>query len=360
MDENDYETRMRDWRLPPALQPHLQAQAQAQAQSGGEGGSTAWLDRPARGGDVRGCYRYIFGREPEDEEVVARHLANAPSIGTLRRRFLASEEFRAQIGGFAPAEGGGVPVADMAATEEQLERLALWQMRCWTALGQEVPHYSVLPEARFLPEAFEASRADFYATGAAEAAQVVAALGRHGLGAELLPRLCEFGCGVGRVSLHLAGIFPELTCIDISPPHLAAAREQAAAWGMSHIAWLRAKPGQPMPAEGYDLWLSQRTLVWNPPPLIRAVLRQAFAGLAPGGVALFELPVWRGGYRFDLDDYLGRPAPAQPAAHLLPVVDLLALLAECGMQLLEVRDPPALADRADPCRAPLFLARKAG
>lgn len=356
MDENTHETRMRGWRLPPALQPQPQGQAQPEQ----PGASAAWLDRPARGGDVRGCYRYIFGREPENEEVVARHLVNSPTIGALRRRFMASDEFRAQLGGAEPSPSDAVPVAEIAASAEQLDKLLLWQLRCWSQLGQQAPHYSVLPDARFLPESFEANRAAFYATGAADAALVVEALARHGLGPERLARLCEFGCGVGRVSLHLAGSFPDLTCIDISAPHLAAAREQAAAWGMTHIAWQRAKPGQPMPAGGYDLWLSQRTLQWNPPPLILAVLRQAFAGLAPGGVAMFELPVWRGGYRFELAEYLGRPAPAQPAGHLLPMAALFGLLAESGMQLLEVSDMPPMAGHPDPCRAPLFLLRKAG
>lgn len=356
MDENAEETRMRGWRLPPPMRPDPAA-GQEEVPAG------AWLERPARGADVRGCYRYLLGREPENEEVVSRHLEGSPSIATLRRRFMASGEFRAQVGeplAAGAADSAAAPSAEVAVTEEELDKLLLWQARTWTRLGEEAPHYSVLPEDRFVPELFEASRREFYATGAADAALVIEALGRHGLGPEQLPVLCEFGCGVGRVSLHLAGLFPELTCIDISAPHLAAARAEAARLGMTHITWNRAKRGQPMPAEDYDVWLSQGTLQWNPPPLIHAVLRQAFAGLAAGGVALFELPVWRGGYRFGLAEYLDHPAPARPAAHLLPPVELFALLAESGMRLLEVREAPPRPGQPAGCQAPLFVARKAG
>ena len=44
--------------------------------------------------DVRAAYRLILGREPEDEEVVARHARQAASLADLMRAFLGSPEFR--------------------------------------------------------------------------------------------------------------------------------------------------------------------------------------------------------------------------------------------------------------------------
>jgi len=42
----------------------------------------------------------------------------------------------------------------------------------------------------------------------------------------------------------------------------------------------------------------------NPPPLIAMILARLLAGLAPGGVAYFQVPVWLPGYRFRVADLL--------------------------------------------------------
>ncbi len=46
--------------------------------------------------DVRNCYRYILGREPENEEVVIEALTHHKNFHVLRESFLASPEFRDQ------------------------------------------------------------------------------------------------------------------------------------------------------------------------------------------------------------------------------------------------------------------------
>ena len=46
--------------------------------------------------DVQGAYRFILGREPESDEVVARHQLQADNFDALRFAFLSSEEYRSQ------------------------------------------------------------------------------------------------------------------------------------------------------------------------------------------------------------------------------------------------------------------------
>jgi hypothetical protein len=117
----------------------------------------------------------------------------------------------------------------------------------------------------------------------------------------------------------------------------------------------------PGPEEGYDLWYSRRALQWNPPPVIRQVLAAAFAGLAPRGVAVFQVPVWCAGYRFSAAEYLeGRP-PAEPDLHLIPQAEVFALAAEAGMRVLGAWDDSHLpVPRPGPWRSTLFVMRKAG
>ncbi|MGG5808349.1 class I SAM-dependent methyltransferase [Falsiroseomonas sp. CW058] len=316
-----------------------------------------WLDRPAGAEEVRACYRFILGRDPEDDSMLAHHLAEPVTVGALRERFLASEEFR----GSPALDSGPPPEADLVAGPEELERLMLWQMRVWAALGEDAPQWSVMPEDDFRPDRFPANRRRFQASGAADAAALVATLARHGIAPEAVPRLLEHGCGTGRVTPWLAQHFPEITGMDVSSHHLALARQETQGRGLVHLRWLRARPGEPMPAEGYDLWYSRRTLQWNPPPLIRRILELAFAGLAPGGVAVFQVPTWYPGYRFSTASHLAGRQPAAPELHLIPQGEVFALAAAAGLRVLEVREDSHLPVPAPSAlKSQLFVLRKPG
>jgi SAM-dependent methyltransferase len=318
-----------------------------------------WADRRPGTEDVRACYRILLGREAEDEGVLARHAAAVATNAELRARIMASEEFRQALAGPVTGFDGPGPEPDLAATEEELDRLIAIQAACWDALGEAAPHWSTLPEPRFRPERFEASRRAFYASGADEVAALLATLGRAGIAAEELSRVVEHGCGVGRVTLHLAAQFPEVTGVDVSAAHLAAGRRELDRRGLVHIRWLRARAGALMPARGYDLWFSRRTLQWNPPPLTRRVLEFAFAGLAPGGVAVFQLPTWCAGYRFSTAGYLAAPPPEAPELHLLPQAEVFRVAAGAGLQVLGVWEDSHLpVPGPSPWRSQLFVLRK--
>lgn len=331
-----------------------------------------WFDRRARPEHARACYRYILGREPEGDAVLERHVAAAGTIGALRTAFLASTEFRRSLRPSAgeeerappPAladEPGPVPEVETTAPAEALARMMLWQQRVWARLGQEVPHWSVLPEDRFRPEWLAGNGRAFAASGAADAALLLAALRRNGIAPDAVPRLLEHGCGIGRVTPWLAQHFPEITGVDVSAPHLALARAAARQRGLVHLRWLRARAEDPMPGGGFDLWFSRRVLQWNPPPLTCDVLRRAFAALGPGGVAVFSLPTWRSGYRFATGAYVAGPQPAAPVLHMVPQAVVFALAAEGRMQVLEVREDTHLpGPEPGSWRSHLFVLRKAG
>ena len=69
------------------------------------------------------------------------------------------------------------------------------------------------------------------------------------------------------------------------------------------------------------------------------ILRRAFALLAPGGVAVFQLPTERVGYRFEPLEYLAAAnEPGITEIHALPQAVVFALAAEAGCLPLEVRE----------------------
>jgi SAM-dependent methyltransferase len=321
------------------------------------GAPTPFAEAKPRPVDVVNAYRWLLGREPEDSGVVARHVAAADSNATLRRRMLLSEEFAGQTGASPEAlthRRSATPAATVASAEE----LAAMQARLaagWSRLGETAAHHSCLPQPQFQPDRIAANRRAFFATGLDDRAVVEGALARNRIDASALAGLVDFGCGVGRATLHLAAIIPEVAGLDISAPHLAIAREEARARGMDHIAWRRCSPDRPMPVEGCGLWFSRRVLQHCPPPLSRHLLALAFAALRPGGVAIFQLVTHAAGRAARAGAETG---PA--ALHVLPQSDVFAVARAAGLDVLEVVADPLAA--LDPRRwvSHLFVMRKDG
>ena len=303
-------------------------------------GTAQPLAEKATAEDVRACYRLILGREPETEAVVERYARLGLTLAQLRETFIRSKEFRARnrlpvlAMPLAPAP---IPV-ESEATPPQLSAMLERTGDYWARIGGEAPHWSVLTQERFRPPHIEANHEEFYATGEGDRALVRDLLARHGMSSAELPRLVEFGCGVGRATLALAQDFAEVTGCDISPSHLALAREMAERRGIRNVAWLQSSVRQPMPEGQWDLWFSRIVLQHNPPPVIAWLLRSAFRGLAPGGVAVFQVPTHSIGYRFGVDAYLARQGETAMEMHVLPQAAVFALAAEAGLRVLEVRE----------------------
>lgn len=313
--------------------------------------------------DVAACYRWLLGREPENAEVLDEHLRAAPTRAALRRRFLECAEFRAGLPpGLRPAL---VPLAappleiETEADPARLARLLAATGQYWARIGEEAPHWSVLTNEAYRPERIAETEAQFYATGSSDVAILRAVLQRCGLRPRRFRRLCEFGCGTGRVTWHLARIFPQVVGLDISPAHLALAARWLAAQGIGNVELRQVTAQNLHPAEGYDVWFSRIVLQHNPPPVMLAILRAAFRGLAPGGVAIFQLPTYALGYRFVLEDYLAGRIGQHMEMHVLPQPVLFRLAAEEGMELLEMREDTAvILGRPDRWVSNLFCFRR--
>lgn len=128
----------------------------------------------------------------------------------------------------------------------------------WRLMGDADPYFGVLSEERYRganlnDEAIE----DFYAGGVGDVAFVVEQLRRRW--PDFAPRTAvDFGCGVGRLTLAIAGMGVEVTGIDIAPGMLRVAEERTrstgaaanfstelpatADWIMSHIVFQHIPP----------------------------------------------------------------------------------------------------------------------
>jgi SAM-dependent methyltransferase len=226
------------------------------------------------------------------------------------------------------------------ATPEQLAAMLGRIGTYWAEVGAAAPHWSVLVDERFRPERIAAIEEHFYNTGLQDAGFFAAALARHGISPATLPRCVEFGCGVGRVTVHLAKIFRRVTACDISAPHLALAEAACAARGLTRVPIHQTTPQAPMPAGRWEAWFSAITLQHNPPPVMRYLLGLGLAGLMKGGVAMFQLPTWLKGYHFSVADYLAAQDRPDMEMHALPQPAVFATISELGCEVLEMREQP--------------------
>lgn len=294
---------------------------------------------------VRAAYRVILGREPESEAMVSGW-TSVPTAEALLKAFVTGPEFHMR---YQPVQGpGSAPVPSLALDVPPLhvewqvpdnvaEALLAYVKRTWTRLGQERPHWSVLSSDAFMPDRIAANEGHFFASGVLDVRQLQAVLARNGFRPDAFQRVFEFGCGVGRVTPHLAASFAQVTACDVSESHMALAREAVRRAGLRNVGYSLADSALFGMVEPFDLWFSRIVLQHNSPPVMALILRRALALLAPGGVAVFQLPTYARDYAFRLDGYLGRlQSDGEIEMHVLPQPVVFAIAADAGCVALEV------------------------
>jgi SAM-dependent methyltransferase len=293
---------------------------------------------------VRAAYRVMLGRDPESEAMVRGWL----SVGTfeaLLTAFVNGPEFLMR---FRPVRGSvaAAPILGLDAPPLRVEwraegavadTLLAHVRRTWTRLGNERPHWSVLSSDNFSPEHIDANQEHFFSSGAVDVQQLLALLKRNGFTAQSFRHLFEFGCGVGRVTPHLARAFAEVTACDVSDSHMVLARAAVDKAGLQNVSYSLAADAAFGMTGPFDLWFSRIVLQHNPPPISALILRRALGLLSPGGLAVFQVPTYAPGYAFSVDGYLSKlPEEGHIEMHVLPQPVVLAIAADAGCLTLEV------------------------
>jgi SAM-dependent methyltransferase len=285
---------------------------------------------------IRACYKLLLGREPESEAVVAR-AAEAASHEALLDAFLTSEEYRRRF----PPSFQSAYLAAPARVDVDVPPQALAAMferirQEWSKLGDEDPYWSVLTDEAYRGDALtQAQTAAFYETGADTARAIDVFAARAGV-AIPTGRCVEFGCGVGRVTSHLAKRFDEVVAVDISPRNLEICVETLRGQGCRNITPLLLKsPEDAAGIPAHDLLFSTIVLQHNPPPVQAFLLDILLSKLNPGGMFLVQIPTHTPDYAFDAEAYLASPV-IDMELHNLPMPDVFRLLTKHRAEPLEV------------------------
>lgn len=150
--------------------------------------------------------------------------------------------------------------------------------RDWAIIGATEPYFGVLTANRFKRENLdEESRADFFRSGEGDIGHFIHRM-RSIFGAFEPRSALDFGCGVGRLTLPLAGLTGSATGVDISPGMLAEARKHDRP-GLRFLSSL--------PDELFDWVVSNIVLQHIPPQRGYEIIEQLLERVAPeGGVTL--------------------------------------------------------------------------
>jgi SAM-dependent methyltransferase len=295
--------------------------------------------------EVFGCYRYILGREPESSDVVESRLATK-SLTELRRAFIDSTEFmqglrssRLDIEACLPSQIWRANRVDCEASAPELEQLMDRIRREWEDFGKSEPHWSVLTHDKYKQDAISANFDEFYESGDFAAKIVAAFCERHGIDTDALNTCFELGCGVGRITIHLAKLFGNVIGADISKIHLEVCAEELARRSVKNVELVCLdSPLRLSDLRAIQCFCSFIVLQHNPPPVITFILDAVLSRLTRGGVAIFQVPTWRNGYSFDLNAYLRLPAPLHMEMHVLPQEQIFRILFRNRCRVVEIRE----------------------
>jgi SAM-dependent methyltransferase len=203
----------------------------------------------------------------------------------------------------------------------------------WEGLGRSEPFWSVLTGEEFKSDKITVhARRVFFDSGGAEIAIIRGLLRRADL---LLPagKCLDYGCGVGRVTIHLAGLFDSVLGADISRPHLAIAADYASGQAIKNVAYLHVPGG----ANQLQDFLGQFAFIYSvivlqhsPPGVIIETIHAFGRLLAPGGVALFQLPTYHEHYDYDRAIVGGKPYDHPMELHAARQREVFAAMATEG------------------------------
>lgn len=283
-------------------------------------------------------YRLFLDREPESPVVIMDKLRRLSNTQDLRQEFMNSAEFRQRSATFRALSLSGNEPPMLIEEVSDLQLLFSHIQSVWEKLGATEPYWSVLSADQFKSSKIEVTRSDFYQSGFANVETLFKTLDRNGIDTHSLKRCLEYGCGLGRVTYWLAQRFDHVFAYDISKSHLQLARQYLEEVGIQNVSlYSLSRPQDIGNFPKVDVVYSVIVLQHNPPPIIRVIIQELIRALNPGGIAFFQVPTYRLGYKFSLQEYLaGEATRGEIEMHVLPQHDIFDIARKEHTRVVDV------------------------
>ena len=162
----------------------------------------------------------------------------------------------------------------------------------WEAFAASEPFWAILTDEAYLQRHLTAEKIErLLASGEGHVERVWRAIERAGLSDYRPESALEFGCGVGRVALALAGRCGSVVGVDVSPSMLQAAESLRAERGVDNLSYALVDDSPSGLGGPFDFIHSY--IVFQHIPARRGLktLRALLGTLKPGGVCALQFVV---------------------------------------------------------------------
>lgn len=168
----------------------------------------------------------------------------------------------------------------------------------WERFGRDDPYYGVLTFDRYRRDYLaEGDLETFFTSGQEHLDAVITTVESHVLWNFTPVRALDFGCGVGRVLIPLAGISTYVTGVDVSPSMLAEARRNCGAMGVNNVELVVSDDTLSRLQGDYDFVHSFIVLQHIPVARGMRILGRLVELLAEGGVGVIQVTCGPGSLR---------------------------------------------------------------
>jgi SAM-dependent methyltransferase len=289
-------------------------------------------------------YKEFLSREPDKRglDKWSKNIETHGNIDNFMAEFLNSDEVRKQI--FSKIWKRRTAIyefSDELQTDvETLTRLFEKTATYWKKSGSEPSevYFSVLSSENMKKILGKEEKRRFLETGK-EWVEFCVRIFREISEIPLEDSRCiDFGCGVGRLSIHAAPRFREVIAADFSAGHLAELRENVSEFApdtASRVTTVEIhSPMKNQKLPKAEFCFSYITLQHNTPPVMAYFVSNILDALTPGGVAVLHIPIHHPFYDFRIEDYLSGPKAGQNMEmHILPRENLkdIALRNSCTL-----------------------------
>lgn len=181
----------------------------------------------------------------------------------------------------------------------------------WEKFGQTDPYFGVLSQDKFKTDHLTAAtKQEFFDSGTSHVRAILATV-HHFLDPNFQPhRALDFGCGVGRLVIPLAGVAQEVVGVDVSAAMLQEAQRNCADQSLKNV-WFALSDDDLSQVEGRFNFIHS-FIVFQHIPVRRGerLFEQLLARLEAGGVGVVHFT-----YGYDLS---AQVALAQAARRTIP------------------------------------------
>jgi 2-polyprenyl-3-methyl-5-hydroxy-6-metoxy-1,4-benzoquinol methylase len=223
-------------------------------------------------------------------------------------------------------------------SSDQHTRLFTRLQEQWTDYGANSPYTSVLSDEKYLMSRIEENRDEFNESGETPVTWFQTLAARNDI--KIPKGSCfELGCGVGRVTKPLAGIFDRVVAGDISPGNLALCKSYMQQSHLENVETiLLQSPDDVERVEWFDVFFSIIVLQHNPPPIQYYLLDQILGKVNQGGLCYFQTLTYNPGYAYSVDAQLAldKQAFEQWSIHCLPMRYIMELMIKHDFMVLEI------------------------